>query len=111
MTTSNIRLTCYNNIIYFPYAKHGLSINNGNTYSGTMTAYNNTLYGGAGAVESQMWFQNGVNNVILKNNISYSANPNVVPLFFGVATLGSTIDYNLLYNASSTVVYNGSGKT
>lgn len=111
MTTSNIRLTCYNNIIYFPYAKHGLSINNTGGYSGTMTAYNNTLYGGAGSVESQMWFQNGVNNLILKNNISYSANPNVVPLFLGVATSGSIIDFNLLYNGSSIVVYEGSGKT
>ena len=60
MTSSNIRLICYNNIVYFPYGKHGIGINNVGGYSGTVTAYNNTLYGGTGAVESQMWFQSGV---------------------------------------------------
>ncbi len=111
MTSSNIRLTCYNNIIYFPYGKHGIGINNVGGYSGTVTAYNNTLYGGEGAVESQMWFQSGVNDAVIKNNISYSANPQVEPLYFGVTTTGSTIDYNVLYNGSSTIVYNGGGKT
>ena len=44
MTSSNVRLICYNNVFYFPYAKHALAINNTGGYSGTMTAYNKTYF-------------------------------------------------------------------
>ena len=111
MTTSNIRLYVYNNVIYFPYAKHGIGINDAGGYTGTVTAYGNTVYGGSGAVESQIWLQNGVNNAIIKNNISVSANSGVTPLYFGVVTSGSTIDYNIFYNGASNVIYNGGSKT
>lgn len=111
MTTSNITLTCYNNIAYFPYAKSAIGINNVGGYSGTLIAYGNSFYQGSGAVGNCIWLSTPAPDNIIKNNILYSASSTGV-LYISPMSSGNQIDYNILYAPNSSyLVYSGGSKS
>jgi Secretion system C-terminal sorting domain len=97
----------YDNLIILPYAFDGIGIRNNNLKA---YIYNNTIYqgrdvGSPGFYISNDQFTASRNNIIIKNNIFYSASTGIEP-FSITDTLksGCDISNNLIYSPMSTPI-------
>ena len=102
----------YNNLIILPYAKNGIAIRNNNLRA---KIYSNTIYQGSGVANAGFWIKNKfattIDNIVIKNNIFYSASTSVEPINI-TETLGPgcEVSNNLIYSPMSRPIsYLGSG--
>ena len=97
----------YNNIAYFPYAKHAISISSTAPAPTKVEIYGNTIYQGSGSIEQNMWTNINIGTLIIKNNIFVSEGT-IMPVKISSAQTSANLimDNNLYYTpASSSVIY------